>query len=73
MNNYQKFYGLIESQFEQRLAARFTTWFLVQKSCYHLRCNYSLRVAMQFTNPDKDNQIRLAELDALDERRLIAQ
>ena len=33
----------------------------------------SLRVAMQFTDPDENTQVRLAKLEALDERRLIAQ
>ena len=33
----------------------------------------SLRVAMQFTDSDENTQVRLAELEALDERRLMAQ
>jgi len=33
----------------------------------------SLRVAMKFTNPNENVQVRLAELEALDERRLMAQ
>jgi len=33
----------------------------------------SLRVAMQFTNPDENTQVRLAELEALDECQLMAQ
>jgi len=28
---------------------------------------------MQFTDPDENTQVRLAELEALDERRLMAQ
>jgi len=31
------------------------------------------RVAMQFTDLDENTQVRLAELEALDERRLLAQ
>jgi len=33
----------------------------------------SLRVAMQFTDPYENTQVRLAELEALDERQLMAQ
>jgi len=33
----------------------------------------SLRVALQFTDPDENIQVRLAELEALAERRLMAQ
>ena len=33
----------------------------------------SLRLVMQFTNPDKNTQVRLVELEALDEHRLMAQ
>ena len=33
----------------------------------------SLRVAMQFTGPDENTQVRLVELEALDERQLLAQ
>ena len=33
----------------------------------------SLRVAMQFTDPNENAQVRFAELEALDERRLMTQ
>jgi len=33
----------------------------------------SLRVAMQFTNPNENVQVRLVELEALDEHQLMAQ
>ncbi|KAI5323353.1 hypothetical protein L3X38_032425 [Prunus dulcis] len=33
----------------------------------------SLRVALQLTNPDENANVRLAELEALDEKRLVAQ
>jgi len=33
----------------------------------------SLRVAMQFTDPNENAQVRLAELEALDERQLMTQ
>jgi len=33
----------------------------------------SLRVAMQFTDPDENTQVRLAKPEALDERQLLAQ
>jgi len=44
------------------------------KVVLHLKVQLpSFRVTMQITNPNKNTQVRLAELKALDEHQLMAQ
>ena len=71
INDYPKLFGLIEPQLELQLVL---SPMFGSEAALPLDVQLpSLRVVMQFTDLDENTQVRLVEMEALDEHRLMAQ
>ncbi|KAI5323827.1 hypothetical protein L3X38_032900 [Prunus dulcis] len=74
MNASLKHYGLIGRRYITQQDIHLTIWCMTAEAVIPLEVQFPLlRVALQLTNPDENANVRLAELEALDEKRLAAQ